>query len=161
MTIGRTHATVLLMHENRMYLIDTGFGGNFPLMPSRYPEKWCPPPNFRVKAVESEHGDYFFEMKLKQIDSDWRIGYAFHSKRPVSDVAKCNEIQTIIAKNEDSPFNKTPLITKLTDGGNITLTNSSFTQWENGQVTKSRIDDEMFTALLNRHFGMNVPNTLK
>ncbi|GAI05134.1 unnamed protein product, partial [marine sediment metagenome] len=31
--MGRTHVTILITHEERTYLIDTGFGGNLPLRP--------------------------------------------------------------------------------------------------------------------------------
>ncbi|MDQ0221239.1 arylamine N-acetyltransferase family protein [Peribacillus cavernae] len=31
--IGRTHVTILLKHMENTYLIDTGFGGNLPLVP--------------------------------------------------------------------------------------------------------------------------------
>lgn len=109
---------------------------------------------FRIRQVDSEHGDYVLEMKLKHKDADWRIGYAFDSKHPVTDVSEWNEIQRIIAEHEDSPFNKSPLITKITDQGNITLTNTSFTQWRDGVVTKEKIDDARFKELLKQYFGL-------
>lgn len=62
-TIGRTHVAILLVHNEKTYLVDTGFGGNLP--------------------------------------------------------------------NPKSLFNKHPLITKLTQNGSLTLTDTSFTQWIN------------------------------
>ncbi|WP_267897279.1 hypothetical protein [Peribacillus saganii] len=35
-----------------------------------------------------------------------------------------------------SAFNKKPLLTKLTDLGNFTLTDTSFTEWKDGKVEK-------------------------
>ena len=32
-TIGRTHITILLVHDEKTYIVDTGFGGNLPLKP--------------------------------------------------------------------------------------------------------------------------------
>ena len=30
--LGKTHVTILITHENQTYLLDTGFGGNLPLI---------------------------------------------------------------------------------------------------------------------------------
>jgi N-hydroxyarylamine O-acetyltransferase len=93
-------------------------------------------------------------LKLKHKDPDWRIGYAFDSCDVISDVSEFNEIQTIIAEHEESPFNKNPLMTQLTNEGNKTLTNTSFTQWINGVVTKEDIDEMRYKELAKQHFGL-------
>jgi N-hydroxyarylamine O-acetyltransferase len=154
--LGRTHVTILLCYEGKRYLIDTGFGGNLPLVPVPFSGDTVGSDNgeFRIKKEDTEHGDYIFEMKLKYKDADWRIGYAFDSQKTIKDISEFNRIQTIIAKNEESPFNKTPLVTKLVDGGNITLTNNTFTKWQYGVVTKEKIDHTKFKELLSKHFGM-------
>lgn len=154
-TLGRTHVTILVTHEEQTYLIDTGFGGNLPLTPVPLTGENVTSNNgeFRIKKVNSEHGDYVLEMKLKHKDTDWRTGYAFDSKKPITDVSEFNEIQTIIAKHQESSFNKNPLITRLTNGGNVTLTNTSFTQWVDGIVAKEQIDNARFKELLKQHFG--------
>ncbi|UUZ90158.1 arylamine N-acetyltransferase [Paenibacillus sp. P25] len=110
LTIGRTHAAILLVHADQTYLVDTGFGGNLPLTPVPMTGETVTSRNgaFRVRKAHSEHGDYVLEMKLKHKDNDWRIGYAFDSEKSVADVAELNEIQTIIAEHPDSPFNKHP-----------------------------------------------------
>lgn len=156
LTLGRTHVTILITYEEQKYLIDTGFGGNLPLKPVPLTGETVTTTNgeFRIKKVNSEHGDYVLEMKLKHKDKAWRIGYAFDSKKPIKDVSEFNEIQTIIAEHQESPFNKNPLITRLTTGGNITLTNTSFTQWIDGIATKENIDNVKFKQLLKQHFGM-------
>lgn len=156
LTLGRTHVTILITYEEQKYLIDTGFGGNLPLKPVPLTGETVTSTNgeFRIKKVNSEHGDYVLEMKLKHKDKAWRIGYAFDSKKPIKDVSEFNEIQTIIAEHQESPFNKNPLITRLTTGGNITLTNTSFTQWIDGIATKENIDNVKFKQLLKQHFGM-------
>ncbi|MGG1660068.1 arylamine N-acetyltransferase family protein [Brevibacillus sp. NRS-1366] len=155
-TIGRTHVTILITHEDQTYLVDTGFGGNLPLKPVPLTGEVVTSRNgeFRVRQINSEHGDYVLEMKLKHKDTDWRIGYAFRSDHPISDISEFNEIQTIIAEHQESPFNKNPLITKLTNKGNMTLTDSSFTQWVDGVVSKENIDNERFKELLKQHFGL-------
>jgi len=158
LTIGRTHATILLAHEDRTYVIDTGFGGNLPLTPVPLTGETVTSRNgeFRAREARSEHGDYVLEMKLRHKDNDWRVGYAFDSGKPVADVGELNEIQTLIAEHPDSPFNKHRLITRRTDQGSVTLTDSSLTQWIDGVVTKEKMDGGRFKELLIKHFGRTV-----
>lgn len=155
LTIGRTHATILLTHAGQTYVVDTGFGGNLPLKPVPLTGETVISENgeFRVKKVTSELGDHVLEMKLKHKDSDWRNGYIFDSGR-IADVAECNEIQEIIDTHPQSPFNKNRLLTKRTAGGTITLTDTTFTQWENGVMTKEAIDEGRFKVLLKEYFDM-------
>jgi N-hydroxyarylamine O-acetyltransferase len=152
---GRTHIAILLHHEGQSYLVDTGFGGNLPLKPVPLDGKTTSSVNgeFRVKAVESDDEDYILEMKLKYKDTDWKIGYAFDTRRPLEDLSELNEVQEIIVGHKQSPFNKTPLITQLKNDGSVTLTNTSFTQWINGNSTKEQIDNEQFKELAKQHFG--------
>ncbi|WP_285768395.1 arylamine N-acetyltransferase [Peribacillus sp. SI8-4] len=154
MTIGRTHVAILLKHEGRTYLVDTGFGGNLPLKPVPLNGETVTSQNgeFRITRESTEHGNYILELKLKYKDPDWKIGYAFDTSKPVGNIAELNEVQTIIKENPQSPFNKHPLITCLTGNGNITLTDTSFTRWADGKVTKEDIDGKRFKELLKRHF---------
>lgn len=155
-TIGRTHVAILVTHKNQTYLIDTGFGGNLPLKPVPITGEPVTSNNgeFRVNKGDSEFGNYVLEMKLKHKDTNWKNGYAFDSKKLINDVSEFNEIQTIVAKHQESPFNKKPLITRLTSTGNLTLTDTSFTQWIDGIDTKEEIDHAKFKELLKKHFGI-------
>ncbi|MBP1995425.1 arylamine N-acetyltransferase family protein [Paenibacillus eucommiae] len=156
LTFGRTHVTILLTHKGQTYLIDTGFGGNLPLKPVPLSGETITSSNgqFRVQRSNGELGDYVLEMKLKHKDTDWKIGYTFDSRKPVTDLSECNAVQKIIVEHTESSFNKHPLITKLTDGGNLTLTNTSFTHWDHGIVTKEKIDRVRYKELLKEHFGI-------
>jgi N-hydroxyarylamine O-acetyltransferase len=156
LTLGRTHAAILLNHENETYLVDTGFGGNLPLraVPLNGGTITSNNGEFRVSKMKNEHGDYILEMKLKHKDQDWRIGYTFDSKRPVTEVSDFNEIQRILIEKDDSPFNKNPLITQLTEKGNMTLTDTTFTEWVNGKLKKDSIDSKRFKELAKRYFGI-------
>ncbi|UVI28410.1 arylamine N-acetyltransferase family protein [Paenibacillus spongiae] len=153
--LGRTHVTLLLHWNGQRYLIDTGFGGNLPLKPVPLTGETVTSSNgeFRVSRLNGEQGDHIFEMKLKHKHDDWRIGYAFDSNRPIADMAELNDVQRIIIQHPQSSFNKGPLITKLTDRGSITLTDSSFTKWEDGTMTKESHGVGSFSELLKRHFG--------
>ncbi|MCM3654857.1 arylamine N-acetyltransferase family protein [Metabacillus litoralis] len=156
--IGRTHVANLVMHNGELYIIDIGFGGNLPLKPVPLNGESVTSENgeFRVKKEESKHGDYIFEMKLKHKDKDWKAGYAFDSKKVVEDMGELNEIQKVILEHEESSFNKKPLINRITDNGNITLTNSSFTEWTDGIVKKEEIDENKFKELSKEHFGLSI-----
>ncbi|MGP4038647.1 arylamine N-acetyltransferase family protein [Gracilibacillus sp. D59] len=153
--LGRTHAAILLEHEGNNYLLDTGFGGNLPLKPVPLNGETVTSRNgdFRVRALQSEYGDYVLEMKLKYKHTEWQIGYAFDSQRLVGNVTELDEISNIIVHTQKSPFNKTPMITQLTSDGNITLTNTSFTQWKHGKSKKEQIDETRFKQLAKQYFG--------
>lgn len=154
--LGRTHVINLLTYKGQEYIVDAGFGRNLPLKPVPLTGQTVTSRNgeFRVARVSSEHGDYIFQMKLKHKDKDWKIGYAFNPGNLINDIAEINDIQKIMITHEASPFNKSPLITRLTPKGSITLTNSSFTQWIDGEVSKEEIDNRRFKELLKQHFGM-------
>lgn len=155
---GKTHAAILLNDAGERYLVDTGFGGNLPLKPVPMNETEISSPNgeFRVKKEESEFGDYFLEMKLKNKDTEWRLGYAFDSKQPVKDISELNEMKKVITEHPHSPFNKKPLLTRVTADGSMVLTEASFTQWKDGKVTKEEIDSERFRELAKKYHKFDV-----
>lgn len=155
-SFDRTHLTILLNHNNQNYLIDTGFGANLPLMPVPLTGEQVTSKNgdFKIKNEITEYGDFVLFLKLKHKELNWRIGFAFDSQNSITDLLGCNEIQTIIAEHQESPFNKNALINKLTNEGSVTLTNTTFTQWINGEMTKEAIDAGRFKELKREHFGM-------
>ncbi len=154
---GRTHAAILLEEAECKYLVDTGFGGNLPLVPVPLSGETVQSMTgeFRVTKTENSFGDYLFEMKRKDKDDDWTVGYVFDSKETVTELAKLEEMQTIIIESEASSFNKGPLITKLTEEGSMTLTDKSFTRWRKGRMTKEDISEESFKELAKEHFGLD------
>jgi N-hydroxyarylamine O-acetyltransferase len=151
---GRTHVAILLKHLGQTFLIDSGFGGNLPLKPVPLTGEIITSENgeFQVVMVDDPNGDYQLKMKLKHKDADWKIAYIFDTKRPIQQLSEINEIQEVIRKHEHSPFNKGPLITQLTDNGSITLTDTSFTQWVDGECLKEQIDPNRFQEFAKKHF---------
>lgn len=152
---GRTHVAILLVHEGQPYLVDTGFGGNLPLKPVPLTGETVRSMNGLFRAVRrtTGHGDYVFEMKLAHKDEDWRIGYAFDSRVIVTDLAELEEVRSIIEHHPDSSFNKHRLITRLTDRGSVTLTDSSLTRWTDGVMTKETIDASLFEQYVGKYFA--------
>ncbi|ESU32149.1 hypothetical protein G3A_13515 [Bacillus sp. 17376] len=155
---GRTHAAILLNDEGKRYLVDTGFGGNLPLRPVPLDGTDISSPNgdFRVKQHDSEFGDYILEMKLKYKDPDWRIGYAFDSREPVENVSDLSEMKKIITEHPQSPFNKKPLLTRVTANGSMVLTETSFTQWTEDGVKKEEIDSDRFKGLAKEFYNIEL-----
>jgi N-hydroxyarylamine O-acetyltransferase len=109
-----------------------------------------------VKKLDSEFGNYVFEMKLLHKDTDWKIGYSFDTNRRVEDLSELNEVKQIITESEHSPFNKAPLLSRFSDKGTITLTGSSMTVWADGEMKKEEIDQNRFVDLAKEHFGMSL-----
>lgn len=155
---GRTHVTIICSYEDELYLIDTGFGGNLPLKPIPLNGKVVTSNNgaFKVERVEHALGDYILYMKLKDKDEDWKIGYIFDSREVVKDLSTLNEVQEIILSHPESAFNKGKLITKLTERGSVTLTESSITKWVDGEVEKAEINQKQFNEMLKEYFGIAV-----
>ncbi|WP_087975167.1 arylamine N-acetyltransferase family protein [Oceanobacillus rekensis] len=155
-TTGKTHVANLIRHHEQQYLVDTGFGGNLPLRPVPINGEIVASNNgeFRVDRIESEHGDYIFYMKLKYKDKDWKIGYALDSKDVIRTLPELNDVQKTIREHPDSAFNKNPLITRLTDKGNLTLTETSFTEWVDGKLNKKEIDKQSFHDIAEKYFSL-------
>ncbi|MBY0098433.1 arylamine N-acetyltransferase family protein [Mesobacillus maritimus] len=154
--IGKTHVTIIMNDHEQPYIVDTGFGGNLPLKPVPLSGGIVVSNNgeFRIECVDRESGDYIFYMKLRHKHKDWKIGYTFNVKDDIQNVSDLNAIQTIIVEHPKSPFNKNPLLTMLTDDGNMILTENSFTEWVNGKVEKKEIDQNQFNELAKEHFGI-------
>jgi N-hydroxyarylamine O-acetyltransferase len=155
---GRTHTAILLTHNHQKYLIDTGFGVNLPLRPVPLNGQITVSANgeFRIVPVVNEFGDYILEIKLRDKEANWKIGYCFDTKNPVRDITELDEIQQIISTHQDSSFNKNPLITILKNNGNMILTDSSFTQYMNGKVRKDAVDEKAFKKMAKDYFSLKI-----
>jgi N-hydroxyarylamine O-acetyltransferase len=154
---GSTHVANLVTNDGLLYLVDTGFGGNLPLKPVPLNGETITSSTgeFKVEKQATEYGDYIFFMKLLHKDKEWKMGYAFDTRKRIKDVTELNEVHHIIQSHPDSPFNKSPLVTKLTDNGSVTLTANSLTVWREGQMEKKEIDKQEFKEIARKHFGIN------
>jgi N-hydroxyarylamine O-acetyltransferase len=154
--VGKTHVFNLVQHNDQLFIVDTGFGGNLPLKPVPLNGEIVSSQNgdFRVVQEESEHGDLIFYMKLKHKDQEWKKGYAFDSTTRIKEISEINEVQQTIVDHPASPFNKKPIITKITDKGNITLTETTYTQWKDGTIEKEDINEKRFKQIAKENFGL-------
>ncbi|CEG26418.1 arylamine N-acetyltransferase family protein [Bacillus sp. B-jedd] len=155
---GKTHVAILIMDKGQQYLVDTGFGGNLPLIPVPLNGETVSSRNgvFRVQKEPSEYGDYCLYMKLNHKDNDWRKGYAFDANDTATTISDLNEIQKIIVNHPGSVFNKRILITRLTNKGSVTLAGNSATIWTDGTIKKEEISDEKFKELASDLFGLTI-----
>ncbi|MCM3789239.1 arylamine N-acetyltransferase [Domibacillus indicus] len=155
---GQTHAAVLLFYQGEKYLLDTGFGGNLPLVPVPLTGETVSSPNgiFRIKHENSPFGDYLLEMKVKHKHTHWKKGYTFDSKSEITNVSELNPMQETIVHHSDSAFNKKPLVTRLTEQGNITLTSTSLTEWADGKENKQEMTEETFGQSLKKYFNLEI-----
>lgn len=69
---------------------------------------------------------------------------------------KANAAQKIIVEHDGSPFNKVPLIVKLTEDGHASLTKDSLTIAKNSKKTKEKVTDVQYKKLLHSKFGITL-----
>lgn len=156
------HIATVLTHHNELYLIEVGFGSYLPLAPVPFSGEviHSATGDYRIRKEMTEKGNYILEMRknnefLDQSSADdWTLGYAFYIEEV--DEEKANTAQKIIVEHEGSPFNKVPLIVKLTEDGHASLTKDSLTVAKNGKKTKETVTDMQFTNLLHSKFGITL-----
>jgi N-hydroxyarylamine O-acetyltransferase len=155
---GNTHVAIILNHEGEKYIVDTGFGGNLPLKPLPLNGKEVSSSNgeFRVAREASEFGDYFLKMKLRNKHKEWQKGYAFDTTNSVADISELNGAKRIITEHPRSPFNKKPLLTRVTADGSMVLTETSFIHWQDGRMVKEEIDAERYRQLAREYFNREI-----
>ena len=116
-----------------------GFGSYLPLSPVPFSGEvvHSVTGDYRIRKETTEKGNYILEMRksnefLDQSSTDdWTVGYAFYLEEV--DETKANAAQKIIVEHEGSPFNKVPLIVKLTHDGHASLTKDSLTIAKNSK----------------------------
>lgn len=154
------HVATILKHNNELYLIEVGFGSFLPLAPVPFSGEvvHSVTGDYRIRKETTEKGTYILEMRNNiefmgvESSEGWEIGYAFNLE--AIDIKKLNQVQKLIVEHEFSPFNKAPLIVRLTDDGHVSLTKTSLTTKKNGTKSKDSITDNQYSELLNTIFGI-------
>src|SRR5699024_4664826 len=91
--------------------------------------------DYRVREL-MEKGKFVYE---KCQDNHVEISYTF-ALEPVHE-QEVNHAKDLVTERSESPFNKGLLMTKTTQNGHKTLTDSTFTIVENGEKTKQEINE--------------------
>ncbi|MBJ8187119.1 arylamine N-acetyltransferase [Bacillus cereus] len=156
------HIATVLKYHNELYLIEVGFGSYLPLAPVPFSGEvvHSVTGDYRIRKETTEKSNYILEMRKnnefldQSSTNDWTVGYAFHLEEV--NVEKANAAQKIIVEHEGSPFNKVPLIVKLTENGHASLTKDSLTIAKNGKKTKETVTEEQYKNLLHSTFGITL-----
>ncbi|MGE7866016.1 arylamine N-acetyltransferase family protein [Bacillus paramycoides] len=156
------HIATVLQHQNELYLIEVGFGSYLPLAPVPFSGKvvHSVTGDYRIRKETTEKGDHILEMRknnafLDQSSTDnWTVGYAFYLEEV--NETKVNAAQKIIVEHKKSPFNKVPLIVKLTHDGHASLTKDSLTITKQGKKLKEPLTEDQYTNLLHSTFGISL-----
>ncbi|MEI4829593.1 arylamine N-acetyltransferase [Bacillus sp. FJAT-53711] len=148
-----THFATILHHNNQPYLIDVGFGSHHALQPIPLTGETVKSSTgeYRIQQKKTDLGEYAFE---KYKNGTLEIGYDFFTS-PIDETVLQNA-QQIITHHEQSPFNKSPLLAKLTDDGHITLTDKTYTITKGNHKSKQTIDIQTFQTLALSEFGIAV-----
>lgn len=150
---GNTHVTILLKHNWEKYIVDTGFGANIPLVPLPLSGEIKTTSNGQFRIRPTDEG-YTLDLKLASRDDDWRTGYGFSEDNKITSRTELEQMQQIIETDPASPFNKSPLLTRMTADGHVVLTPASFTSFSAGVTVKRTIDGKEYEELLHSIFCM-------
>ncbi|MBE5106203.1 arylamine N-acetyltransferase [Bacillus thuringiensis] len=156
------HIATVLKHHHELYLIEVGFGSYLPLAPVPFSGEvvHSVTGDYRIRKETTEKGNYILEMRKnnefldQSSTADWTLGYAFYLEE--GNEEKANAAQKIIVEHEESPFNKVPLIVKLTEDGHASLTKDSFSLTKNGKKIKETVTDEQYANFLHSKFGITL-----
>lgn len=156
------HIATVLKHNHELYLIEVGFGSYLPLSPVPFSGETVHSVtgDYRVRKETTAKGNYILEMRKNNeflditASDDWSIGYAFYIDE--IDETKVNDAQKVIIEHEKSPFNKVPLLVKLTQDGHASLTKESFTVTKHGKKSKETITEQQYSNLLHEIFGVQL-----
>ena len=139
----------LLVHLNRDYLVDVGFGDSF-RRPIEMPDGEVQDVSGHYIILKKE--DEFFEL-LKKEENGLTKQYRF-----TTDPKRLADYKEMCDFQQDSPtshFRTRMLCTIATEMGRITLSNNSLTITDKGIKTKTEFADvEEFYFLLKKHFGI-------
>ncbi|MEV2911216.1 arylamine N-acetyltransferase [Paenibacillus larvae] len=159
------HVIIILQYLNQTYIVDGGFASHLPLYPVPFNGEVISSQTgkYRIRKQDTEKGTYVLEMRkgengetaqfLGSEPTDmWRTGYAFTLDE--IDTKKVNEIQDIIVKHPESPFNKGHIVCKLIENGHVSLTKRTFTETKKGQKIKKKITEKEYHQILKDVFNI-------
>jgi N-hydroxyarylamine O-acetyltransferase len=143
-----THMMIVVQMDNQYYAVDVGFGGNSPSKPIPLNGEEVQDVDGVLRVVQ-EDGTYFLQ---KKEDRHWDNLYRIRlDEKQMDDFTHwCQFVQT----SPDSPFNKTLLVSRVTNQGRATLSGNSLTVVENGIKRKSVVPANEITVVLQQRFNL-------
>ncbi|MGY4691621.1 arylamine N-acetyltransferase family protein [Salibacterium sp. K-3] len=148
-----THVAIVLTKNRQKYVVDVGFGAHHALQPIPFTGEIIISltGEYRVKNETTDVGDYTLE---KYRGDKLEASYSFFLKP--ADETQLNRMREVVTEHPYSPFNKSMLLTKITDDGHTTLTEKTYTTVKNGTKNKQDIDLSSFRQLSDSQFGIIV-----
>ncbi len=141
----------LLVHLEKDYLVDVGFGDSF-RMPLEFPngELRDVSGHYKISRINKDE----FDLRRKE-SYDWKLQYKFSlTPHLFADFEEMCEYQQTFP---ESIFRNRMVCTIATQTGRITLSDSSLTVTDSGTKTKTELrDSEEFYLLLRKHFQITL-----
>ena len=142
---------VLLVHLDKDYLADVGFGDSF-RTPIEMPDREVEDVSGVYRIFQT--GENTFELHQKK-ENDWRRQYSFSTEPK-----QLLDYENMCAFQQDSPnshFRTRMLCTIATETGRITLNNNSLTITEGKSKIRTEFNDRNdFNILLKKHFSISL-----
>jgi N-hydroxyarylamine O-acetyltransferase len=141
----------LLVHLEKDYLVDVGFGDSF-RMPLEFPngDQRDVSGHYKISSIGKDE----FDLRRKE-NYEWCLQYKFSSTpHTIKDFEEMCEYQQSFP---ESIFRNRMLCTIATQSGRITLSNSSLTITDNGTKTKTEVKEQrQFNQLLKKYFQIEL-----
>ncbi|HEK9098837.1 arylamine N-acetyltransferase [Bacillus pfraonensis] len=156
------HVTIILNYNHAVYLIEVGLASVVPLMLVPFTGEVVKSINgeYRIRRENSDKGSYVLERRDVNLlpkskeQIEWKLCHAFHTD--VIDEIILNRVQKKVIEDENSRFNKGPIVVKLMDSGYVSLTKESLTQTINGQKDKKLLTEQQYTEILEDKFNIKM-----
>jgi N-hydroxyarylamine O-acetyltransferase len=141
----------LLVHLEKDYLVDVGFGDSF-RMPMEFPNGELRDVSGHYKISRINENEY--DLRRKE-SYEWKLQYKFSlTQHTLTDFEDMCEYQQTF---HESIFRNRMICTIATQTGRVTLSYSSLTITDNGTKTKTELrNKEEFYKLLNKYFQIKL-----
>lgn len=146
-----THAAIIV-HLDKPFLVDVGFGANTPRLPIPLSGKSRVDVSatYKIKQHESQTFDLIYETA-----SDERTLYRFGSMK--KELVDFHEGCVFNQIAKESTFTHTDIITLAKATGRVTLTDRTLTEYDNGDIKKSILSEEEKRQVLRNIFKICLP----
>lgn len=147
-SIADTHVMNIVECEDRAYLVDIGFGLRSPRtkVPLDGAIATFQGDQYRV----TQDASFYYLNSRKSGDAQWSIGYRFPREYRGASLEELERVRQVIVFDENSPFNKSPLVAIFTADGSKVLTPSSYTVADAAGKTKHPVAPDQFRTMLQQ-----------
>ena len=151
------HMAILVKIQDDIYLCDVGFGDGF-IFPKKLEVNCLQMDLNRYFQITSdENGHYFLTKTADTLHFDSVYRFTSKYREPIEFIGMCDYQQTA----PESSFTGRKIITRLTEEGRITLSDTKLKIVEKGELTEVAVlNEDDFYAKMEEHFGINYQTLL-